>query len=154
MKRILDMLLGGNAGDPRFSDDIRAALNVGTTLTTRLWIALHSIVLGLQLSVGQPSMFSNEGFQIFFKVVPVEWWAWALLVSGLTMFWRTVSYRPRPLWAWISNSLAVGLWSTIVIMRVWVVGPYGFLSSSTVVLIMAVWCNIRTEATKRDKETA
>lgn len=153
MSKFFDMLFARHS-DVRTSDDIRTALNVGTTLTTRLWIALHSLVLGTQLLVDQPSMFSNQGFQIFFRIVSSEWWAAVLIGSGVVMLWRTVSGRPRPVWAWISNFLAVGVWSTIVVMRVMVVGPYGVLSSSTVVMIMAVWCNIRTEATKRDKETA
>lgn len=138
----------------RMATHIGDALSVGTTLTTRLWVSLFSIVLAAQIAYGQPSMFSHVGLQTFFMLVPATAWAYALGFSGVVMLWRTVSGHSRPWVAWMSNSLTFSLWSSIVLMRFVLIGAPSLASSSTVVALMSAWLLLRTEATVRDTETA
>lgn len=138
----------------RISDNLRIALNIGTTITTRFWISLFSIVMGLQLHLGQPSMFSYAGYQTFFVSVPAVWWSSSMIGAGLLMFWRAATPNGRPVWGAISNLVSTLLWGTIAMSRVVVDGPIGLLSSATVLWIMCSWCLVRTGATRRDMETA
>lgn len=138
----------------RTSTRLGDALSVGTTLTTRLWVSLFSIVLSAQIALQQPSMFSHVGLQTFFVVVPAEAWATGLAVSGFLMLWRAVARSPKPWVAWLSNGLSFGLWSSIVLVRFVLIGAPSFASSSTVVALMSAWLLLRTEATARDQETA
>jgi len=134
--------------------ELRAALNTGNTITTRLWVALFSLMLATQLALDQPSLFSNVSIKMFFLVVPSTWWSVGLYVSGGLMLWRVFARVPRPWAAWLSNGINVGVWGSILIIRISSIGPYAVTSSSTIVLIMAIWCLLRTEATARDAETA
>lgn len=138
----------------RTPTEVRAALNIGNTITTRLWVSLFSLMLALQLALDQPSLFSHVSIKMFFLYVPSTWWAAALAIAGFSMLWRVFARVPRPWAAWASNGFTVGVWGSILMIRVSAIGPNAVTSSSTVVLIMAMWCLLRTEATERDVETA
>ena len=49
--------------DIRLSDDIRAALNVGTTLTTRFWLALAMLLYGTGFLLKEGSWLLSPSFQ-------------------------------------------------------------------------------------------
>jgi hypothetical protein len=138
----------------RMSTNVGDALSVGTTLTTRLWVGLFSLSLATQIGFSQPSLFSHVGLATFFALVPATWWGLALTASGLLMLWRTVARKPRPWIAWISNCLAFGLWSSIVLIRFVLIGSASLASTATIIALMSGWLVLRTEATARDKETA
>lgn len=138
----------------RMAQHIGDALSVGTTLTTRLWVGLFSLTLGAQVCLDQPSLYSHTSIQTFFAVLPAHWWGGLLLAGGVLMLWRTVAPGSRPWVAWTSNSLAFGLWSSLVLLRAVSLGYGSLASSSTVVALMAGWLLLRTEATSRDRETA
>lgn len=131
------------------SHDLRQALNFGTTMTTRLWVALFSLVTGAQLLVGYGSVLHEATL----AGITTQYWAAALLTSGALMMWRVVSPRGRQWWGWISNGFAVLVWAAIVSSRVVAVGVSGLLGTATVILLMAAWCHVRTEATSTDRET-
>ena len=131
------------------SHDLRQALNFGTTMTTRFWIALFSLVTGAQLLVGRGSVLHESTL----AGITTQYWAVALLTSGSIMLWRAVAHDRRRLWGWISNGLAVVVWAAIVSSRVIAVGASGLLGTATIVLLMAAWCHVRTEATSTDRET-
>ncbi len=135
-------------------DSLRLALNVGTTITTRFWVALQSLLLGGQLLVAAPETFSPIGRRIFFWSVPNHFWAGALFVSGMLMLWRVLSPTPRPLWAWASNGLSAFVWGAIVASRIVYTGATGLLAYYTLVWLMATWVLMRTGATRRDVESA
>lgn len=138
----------------RMATHIGDALSVGTTLTTRLWVGLFSITLGAQVCLDQPSLYSHTSIQTFFSLLPAHWWGGLLLAGGLLMLWRTAAPGSRPWVAWVSNSLAFGLWSSLVLLRAINLGYGSLASSSTVIALMAGWLLLRTEATTRDRETA
>lgn len=138
----------------RISTNVGEALSVGTTLTTRLWVALFSLSLAGQIGMSQPSLFSHVGLATFFALVPATWWGVAMTVSGSLMLWRTVSRKPVAWVAWMSNCLAFGLWGSIVMIRFILIGSESLASSATVIALMSAWLVMRTEATVRDQETA
>ena len=138
----------------RISDDIRIALNVGTTLTTRLWVSLFSFVLATQLSFDQPSLFSYAAYSALMDTVPAPWWVGALYISSGLMAWRVLAPVSRPHWGWASNLFTTCTWSLLVLSRVALIGYSAVIGFPTVVLIMSIWLTIRTEATNRDQETA
>jgi hypothetical protein len=140
--------------DDRKASHIGEALSVGTTLTTRLWVSLFSLSLALQLGLGQPSLFSHAGMQMFFSLVPVYVWGASMTVSGGLMLWRTFANNSIAWIAWFSNGFAAFLWVSIVLIRFVLIGYQSLASSSTIVALMAGWLLLRTEATIRDKETA
>lgn len=138
----------------RMARHIGDALSVGTTLTTRLWVGLFSLTLGAQICFQDPTRYAHTGVQTFFSVLPAHWWGGSLLAAGLVMLWRTVAPGSRPWVAWLSNSLAFGLWSSLVTLRMLTIGYESLASSSTVIALMSGWLLMRTEATDRDRETA
>lgn len=138
----------------RMATNVGDALSVGTTLTTRLWVSLFSLSLAVQIGMSQPSLFSHVGMATFFALVPATWWGLALTLSGSLMLWRTVARRPRPWLAWVSNCLAFGLWSSIVLIRFVLIGSASLASTATIIALMSAWLVMRTEATIRDQETA
>ncbi len=141
-------------GDERVSDNIRIAMNLGTTLPTRLWISLSSMILGAQLLQGTGSAFSAVGYEMFFRWVPSEAWASALIFSGALMLWRVLTPNGAPLWGWVSNGLALAVWTAIIGSRLLLLGLPGIVSLSTVIYLQVAWVTLRTEATRRDRETA
>lgn len=130
--------------------DFRGALNAGTTLTTRFWISLFSICLGLQL-VFSPA---SPGYVALFITVPIVYWSIALISSGTMMMWRVLAGKPRPVIAWISNSFTCFVWTMVVLSKFFALGAGSLVSSSTVIMLMSAWVLLRTEATHRDGETA
>lgn len=135
-------------------DSLRLALNVGTTITTRFWVALHSILLACQLLVEAPGAFSPAGRRVFFWAFPNQFWSGALFFSGALMLWRAMAPTSRPMWAWFSNGITTLVWGSIVASRVVYAGPSGFLAYHTLVWVMATWVLMRTGATRRDVESA
>lgn len=131
------------------SHDLRQALNFGTTMTTRFWIALFSLTTGAQIFAGRGSVLHDSTI----GGLALQYWAVALLVAGGLMLWRAISPKRRQLWGWISNGANLLVWAAIVISRVIAEGASGVLGTSTVILIMTAWCHIRTEATLTDRET-
>jgi hypothetical protein len=140
--------------DDRISDNWRIALNFGTTLPLRFFLALHSIILGGQVELGQSSMFTHAAYQTFFGAYSHHFWSGLLLSSGLLMLWRVFSPNGHFLAGFISNALASAIWGAVVCSRLFVVGPIGILGSGTVVWLMALLCLVRSGATRRDVETA
>lgn len=140
--------------DDRISDNWRIALNFGTTLPLRFFLALHSLVLGGQIEMGDHGMFTHAAYQTFFGAYSYHIWSWLLITSGLLMLWRVFSPNGHFLAGLASNGLASAIWGAVVLSRLFVVGPLGILSSSTVVWLMALLCLVRSGATRRDVETA
>lgn len=141
----------------RLSDDIRSALNVGTTLTTRFWLAMAMTLHGAGFFFNQGSWLMSPSFQAMNKVIPLETWGTFYLTAGALGMWRALSPRSLPLMGWIVNSLIFSVWLTTMMVRTWNggnVNVYSLLSFYTAFLMMAGWCLIRTEATYRDTETA
>lgn len=138
----------------RISEDIRQALNLGTTLTTRLWVSMFSMILGFQLLTGQPSLFSYAGYKAMTDTIPLHWWGGMFLVCGALMAWRIFTRKSRPIYGWISNILTCVAWTLLVVSRIWYIGFSAVISTSTVVCIMCAWLVVRTEATERDIKTA
>ena len=134
--------------------DLRTALNVGNTLVTRLWLALLSLSLGAQLATGQPSIFSHPNYRVFDDTYPMWLWSLGLVSAGLLMMWRVLTKVPRPLFGWTSNVLTLFVWVMVVVSRIAVMGWSSVGGWPTVVMIMAAWVLVRTEATRRDGETA
>lgn len=130
--------------------DFRGALNAGTTLTTRFWVSLFSLSLGLQLLFANPS----PGYLALFLTVPIPYWSGALISSGALMMWRVLAGKPRPVVAWFSNSFTCWVWTMVVVSRFFALGGESLVSSPTVIMIMSAWVLLRTEATHRDGETA
>ena len=138
----------------RMATHIGDALSVGTTLTTRLWVGLLSVTLGVQVCLDQPSLYSHTSIHSYFHLIPAHLWGATLTLAGALMLWRTVAPGSRPWVAWVSNSLTFGLWSSLVLLRIASLGYTSLASSSTVIALMAGWLLMRTEATTRDRETA
>ena len=138
----------------RVPTDLRAALNVGNTLVTRLWLSFFSLSLGTQLWMDQPSIFSHPNYKVYESTYPMTFWVAILICSGLMMGWRVFAKMPRPVWGWISNTATFFTWLLVVISRIAVIGWDSVGGWPTFVLIMAAWVLVRTEATRRDGETA
>jgi hypothetical protein len=138
----------------RISDSWRAALSVGTTLTTRIWVSAASLLHGLGFFLWHGSWLECQSYGPLLKVMPYNYWGLAFITAGVLGFWRVFSPRSNPVCAWIINSYIVTLWLFQMGIRLWGLGPFSVLSVHTVLLIMAAWCFVRTEATKRDTETA
>lgn len=133
----------------RGGDDIRQALNFGTTLTTRLWLSLFSLGAAAQVILQSEAMQAK----FFLWEVPSYGWASALLVAGVLMLWRVVSPKSRPVWGWLSNGLTTTVWGFVMWSKMVEDGPQGLLGYYTFVWLMAAWVFIRTGATRRDMET-
>ncbi|QJI52993.1 putative holin/antiholin protein [Xanthomonas phage FoX4] len=140
--------------DDRISDNFRIAMNVGTTLPTRFFLSLMSLMMGMQILFANGSMFSHVGYQVFFKALPAIYWGAAFVIAGLMMLWRCVVPGGWMTMAWISNGITVLVWGALIWTRVVVTGGEGLFSISSIVWIMSAWCMIRTGATRRDQETA
>lgn len=140
----------------RIGADLWHALTTGTTLKIRFVLALHSIVLGLQLTLGiaDPRAVPLADKWVLLATMSAPVWATALLASGSIMLWRVLSTQPRTWAAWASNLLAFLTWAMICLSYVAVDGWRGLLGSYTVALLMAAFCVLRTESTHRDQETA
>lgn len=138
----------------RISDSWRLALNVGTTLTTRIWISAASVLHGLGFFLKQESWLDHPSYQALLKVVPYGYWGMAFIIAGVLGFWRVFSPGSKPICAWIINGYVVTLWSFQMGVGLWGIGSLSVLSTHTILLIMAAWCFVRTEATNRDTETA
>lgn len=138
----------------RQSDNLRTALNIGNTLSTRFWLALMSVIYGAGFILDAPSWMSHPSFDHLNDVLPTWAWGVGLIAVGSLCMWRAVSMVSRPWYSWMTNFLMVSIWCTMTIVRWYGMGSISLLSTNTVVLIMAVWCLMRTEATYRDKATA
>lgn len=138
----------------RSSDDIKSALLYGTTLTSRFWLGLAGLMYGLGLFAQQKSWLAHPNFRSLLEIAPLPVWAAAFTVIGIFGIWRALARHSAPYWAWTINTLVVIVWGTAVCIRLWGIGPVSLLSVQTVFLLMALWCQLRTEATARDKETA
>lgn len=127
---------------------------VESTVMTRFWLALHTLVLALQLAFGRPGAFSvlRRGDRYLF--VPEEVWIGLAFALSALMMWRTFGYRPRPLIAWFGNAAVAALWGSVVIGRLVADGLPSLASGATATWLMAVWVLLRTEANYHDSETA
>jgi len=139
----------------RIGADLWYAISSGTTLKIRFALSLMSILTGMQILMG---IFGHalpwvERWAMFATLsAPV--WSAVLLASGGLMLWRTLSTESRPCLAWFSNVLALVTWFMICVSYVAAAGWRGLVSTYSVVLLMAIFCVLRTEATRRDTETA
>ena len=133
----------------RSGDDIRQALNFGTTLTTRLWLSLFSLAAAAQILTQTQPMKAK----LLVWSVPDYGWASALGAAGVLMLWRTISPKSRPAWGWVSNGLMTSVWGLVMWSKVMGDGPEALLGYYTFVWLMAAWVFIRTGATRRDMET-
>lgn len=131
------------------SHDLRQALNFGTTMTTRFWIALFSLTTGAQILVGYGSVLHESTI----GGLSARTWGHALLAAGALMLWRALTSKSRQWWGWISNGANLIVWTSIVVSRVMSTGVSGLLGTATVIMLMAAWCHVRTEATPTDRET-
>lgn len=138
----------------RLSDTWRDALLLGTTLTTRIWLSLAALVHGLGFFFQQGSWLQHPSYQTLLKVVSYNYWGAAFCVAGALGLWRVFSPASKPRCGWLINGAVVTLWLFQMGIRIWGLGAISLLSVHTVLLIMAAWCFIRTEATYRDTETA
>lgn len=138
----------------RLSDDIRAALNVGTTLTTRFWLALAMLLYGAGFLLKEGSWLLSPSFQAMNEIVHLHYWGVLFLVGGVLAMWRVFAPRARTYVAWGVNSLVFCTWMVVVLVRFWGLGSFSVLSVHTAFMLMAAWCLVRTEATSRDRETA
>lgn len=136
------------------TDDIRTALNVGTTLTSRMWLSAAGLLQGLGFLLQSPSWLSHAAFQSLNSVLPLWVWGASFCIVGSLGMWRVFSNKSRPMWAWLVNFLTVNVWSLAVAVRYYGTGPVSFCSLYTVFTLVAFWVMLRTEATKRDTETA
>jgi len=138
---------------PFAPDNVRRALNEGTTLTMRMFLALCALAQGGAHLFGAPTFLNSPAFQAMNSVIPVHWWGWAFMAIGILGTWRVCSWTSRPLWAWGVNIATMLVWSIGLIARLQL-GPMSLLSIYTVVVLAAFWCLLRTEATERDTRTA
>lgn len=138
----------------RISDDFRAALNVGTTLTTRVWLGLAMMLYGFGFFLNQENWLLSPSFKALNNVIPLQYWGVAYILAGLLGLWRTMSAKSHPLCGWFVNTYIFVVWFVSCIVRFWGIGPFSLLSLHTAFLFMAAWCLVRTEATVRDTETA
>ena len=138
----------------RVSDNWRTALNVGTTLTTRFWLSLAALLHGAGFLLQQTSWLSHPSYKALLTVVSYNYWGAAFIFVGFVGMWRVISPKSKPYCAWAVNSITCLLWMFQMGIRVWGIGYMSVLSVHMVLLIMAAWCLVRTEATLRDRETA
>lgn len=141
----------------RYSDDIRAALNIGTTLTTRFWLALILLLYGAGFFVNQASFLVSPAFRALNDSVTLEWWGLVYGTAGALGMWRVVARSSKPVCAWLVNGAIFFLCLGTVMLRIWNGGNIStpsLLSTHTGLMLMAGWCLVRTEATPRDTETA
>lgn len=124
-------------------NDLRRALNYGPTVAVRFFIVLASGFQALRMWIGA-----------------VEWaeppvttlWGLAYFTVAFFGLWRLVDTRPRPLCGWVTNSLACAVWGAGLVACAMLDLSLALTPYSTVV-IMAMWCLLRTEATSNDTGT-
>lgn len=141
----------------RISDDIRIALNYGTTLTTRFWLSLIMIAYGGGFYLNEASWLASPSFADLTAVVTLRWWAIGFLITGSLGMWRVWAPTPLPLCAWVINTAVFAIWFSVVLLRIWDGGRWNYsslASTYSILTLAAAWCLIRTEATYRDTETA
>lgn len=137
-----------------FNDDIRKAINVGTTLTTRLWLSMAGLLQGSAFLLQSPSWLSHPSFNALNAALPIQVWGVSFVSVGVLGLWRALSSTGRPKWAWLINVITCNVWACAVCVRFYGTGPTSLLSLYTVFALIALWVLVRTESTTRDTETA
>ena len=133
--------------------DLRLALNEGTTMPVRFFVALAASLQGAGYLLKSPDWLSHPVYDGLNAVVDIRWWGAAYLLAGLGMLWRTISPRSRPLTAWTINIFATLIWSTGMFTRL-MIGVESIFSTYTALTMAMWWLLMRTEATPRDTRVA
>ena len=149
MTGFLRRLIGGQS----WFKDLRLALNEGTTMPTRFFLALAATLQGAGYLLKSPGWLSHPVYDGLNAVVDIRWWGVAYIVAGLAMLWRAISPVSRPYVAWTINIYAALIWSTGMFTRM-MIGPESILATYTALTIAMWWLLLRTEATPRDTRVA
>lgn len=136
-----------------FPDDLRRALNEGTTLTVRAILSLCALAQSAAHFLGAPSFMNSPAYSAMNAVIPVTYWGCAFGTIGILGWWRVWSNESKPLAAWVTNILTLLVWSLGLVARL-KMGTLSLVSVYTVITLAAFWCLLRTEATDRDTRTA
>lgn len=136
---------------PRIGADLWHAITQGTTLKVRFILALQSLIFGASLLV-RPMPAPTRW--ALFATLPVYAWSAMLWLSGAVMLWRVLSVKPLPWLAWVSNVFTLFTWFIICLSYTAFEGWRGLVGTHILALLMAVFCVLRTEATRSDLETA
>ena len=134
--------------------DITTALTRGTTLPTRLWLALAMILYSAGFFANEGSWLRNPTFASMNELVKLPHWGLLYGIGGLLMLWRVLALKSNIYCAWFINVYCLLLWMSSVIIRFWGIGSASLGSVHTACFIAALWILLRTEATPRDKETS
>lgn len=135
------------------AEDLRYALNSGTTLTMRALLSFAATLQGLGYLAEAPNWLSAAAYADLNELIPFPVWGAAYLTVGVAGMWRVLSKNSRPGLAWAVNIATSLVWTSGLIVRL-LLGPSSLLSLYTAIAIAAFWCLLRTEATERDTRTA
>jgi hypothetical protein len=136
---------------PRMGAELWHAITTGTTLKIRFILALQSLLFGASLML-RPMPAPTRW--ALFTTLPAWAWSAMLWASGSLMLWRVLSTRSVPWLAWTSNVFALFTWFIICLSYAAFEGWRGLVGTHILALLMAVFCVLRTEATRSDLETA
>jgi hypothetical protein len=136
------------------ADDITSALTRGTTLPTRLFLALAMILYAAGFFANQATWLQNPTFASMNEMITLPIWGLLYGLGGTLMLWRVMALKSNVICAWIINVYVMLVWTSSVIIRYWGIGPASLGSLHTALFFTAVWILLRTEANPRDKETS
>lgn len=134
--------------------DITSALTKGTTLPTRLFLAVAMILYSAGFFANQATWLQNPAFATMNELVDLQHWGIFYGIGGVLMLWRVLALKSNIYCAWTINVYVVLLWMSSVIIRFWGIGSASLGSLHTGLFFAAVWILLRTEANPRDKETS
>lgn len=134
--------------------ELARALREGTTRP-----CMAALVLAAYFQSGQflleTNIMAKSKLVAMSYVASPEVWAAAYALGGTMMAWRLCDKKPRPVWAWLANSVMAALWVANYLAPAVVLRDTGALLTPLVVLpIGAAWVMMRTQATARDRSQA
>ncbi len=135
------------------ADDLRGALHHGNTIIARAFLSWCAIFQGAGYFLCSPSQLTAPTFNALDDVVPIQVWGVGYLAIGVFGWWRVRSRTSRLGWAWAVNVSTFAIWTWGGLVRV-VNAPTSLLSPYPLIFVLSLWCLMRTEATRRDVESA
>lgn len=137
----------------KVADDINYAIKFGTTLNSRLFLALAATFQGAGYLIRAPASWASPIIETIDGVLSLQWWGVLYLTAGILGVWRVLDPVSRPRCGFIVNMLVFAVYVAGLAARL-LLGAEAALSFYTIFPLVAFWVLLRTEATHRDSNTA